>query len=617
MKKRILFTLGVVCILCICFFDNHSQCFAAATDDSTESANTIETDSDSGSEFETETNTKPKLQRSGNSAIIPDDDRIFPSIFYDINADAYSSEGWYTKRNETSLTKDNSKLHIFAFNVGQGNCIILRKGAAAVIIDAGEGSGKIDSFRALILPKIKTVLKGAKIKAIFITHPHDDHYNILKEFENLIPKNIPGYFGGEESFWKSQKEKPVLNTVAKKLNIKYISTKEQIEGVKEELGNLMPEVTLTLLSPEMSVTQDIEIEKTKKPEKKKKSKSSQEQAKEKPNRHSLIIKVTYGGRSILFTGDAEGEGVGRFIGHVENKEHVKLLLQYLPPDKSEPLKEKINEEGIKTTKEQSEEAQKFFKANREALEGIDAVFLPHHGSSSENSQRWMGYFMKPLQPTWFVSSTPEGAHKLPTRSIIERCDASIVHKPHAFSYAGEGGTYNKIPLFQFTTKPLYITGAAPGGVYWLRISNIDSNGAIELYDAYPVSRSEQTGDITEEGDWQLISPSPTTSPPSPIQRKRNATTPATDPEAKAFQPKRRKVPEISTPPVTEKKGAKKEEEETKPFAEEENLPQRKRRGSAKTIEEGAAKEKAPTSAKREVRKSPTKPIKNKTLSKMP
>lgn len=432
-----------------------------------------------------------------HSAILPirqpDFGGSFPSIFYHINSQSYS-KSWYKKFEGLFCEKDGS-LHIFAFNVGQGNCIFLRQGNELAIIDAGYDTGDPREFTKTVWPKI-TELLGAEVqlKAVFLTHPHKDHYNLISTKKFLLLnymkcKGSQAFLGGVQEDW-GEKEEDCPSTIFQALrdkgcHINFVTT----ELAKTSLTGIMRDVNFDILLPEVAAVG-----------------SEQDQ-----NRNSLIIKVTCHGQSVLFAGDAEGEGVGRLIGHVENIAHLKMLSQSLPPKIaemhgiSEAELKKMETQQARRTKSKDE----FFEGNRGKLGDVNVVFLPHHGSSTENSQRWMGFLSGSHVKTWFVSSSPEVRHKLPSRSIIERCPRDVKHWPHAFSYAGEGGTFEDIPLFQFTEQPIYVTGAAPGGAYWLKISPTipTGKGRIDLYDAYPKDKypsDESTLSMHERG-WQKIS----------------------------------------------------------------------------------------------------------------
>lgn len=67
-----------------------------------------------------------------------------------------------------------SGIHIYFFDVGQGNCILLRNETNAILIDAG-GSKSFDSIKE----SFERCLGTAKIVGIILTHPDKDHRNLI------------------------------------------------------------------------------------------------------------------------------------------------------------------------------------------------------------------------------------------------------------------------------------------------------------------------------------------------------------------------------------------------------------------------------------------------------
>ena len=129
-------------------------------------------------------------------------------LFYKINNNFLSSE--------ISNFSDTKYLHVFAFNVGQANCIVLRCGDEVVIVDAGTPSkskalGKNNNpipneLEINIFPQVDKVLKNTKIKAVFITHPHTDHYNLIEylfqRYWDTQKESCRLFLGGPETEWR-------------------------------------------------------------------------------------------------------------------------------------------------------------------------------------------------------------------------------------------------------------------------------------------------------------------------------------------------------------------------------------------------------------------------------
>ena len=100
-----------------------------------------------------------------------------------------------------NFIKYPDSLHLFVFNVGQGNFCLIKKAKSAIIVDAGSGNSKANFTKFNDIKEIlKKVLGPAKIKAVIITHPHADHYNLLPPLSQddlgLLDKNCFFVIGG-------------------------------------------------------------------------------------------------------------------------------------------------------------------------------------------------------------------------------------------------------------------------------------------------------------------------------------------------------------------------------------------------------------------------------------
>ncbi|OJX03722.1 MAG: hypothetical protein BGO76_00150 [Caedibacter sp. 38-128] len=110
-----------------------------------------------------------------------------------------------TSNNAYGSDEHEEKCTVKVFNVGQGNAIGIRyeykegndRRYETMLIDAGSTylkprNGQTTTKRTKILKKIKEFVRGNKetkdlttVKAVVVTHAHDDHFNLLAEiFEN-------------------------------------------------------------------------------------------------------------------------------------------------------------------------------------------------------------------------------------------------------------------------------------------------------------------------------------------------------------------------------------------------------------------------------------------------
>lgn len=186
------------------------------------------------------------------------------------------------KFEKIGINQDDGQLYINAFNVGQGNFIVLRKDNHAVIIDAG---GRLICESE----KVDELLINVVIDAVFITHPHDDHFSLFnsKLFE-AFPKSFANtvfYLSGEKNDWESKKAKNFLQRLGFLSNV--ISSVQYLNNKQLEISLLNGVVFKTFyLEPPI---------------------------KREPNNLSLLLQVSYMGKNILFTGDAEGDSIARLF----------------------------------------------------------------------------------------------------------------------------------------------------------------------------------------------------------------------------------------------------------------------------------------------------------------
>lgn len=208
--------------------------------------------------------------------------------------------------------KDND-CHTHFVNTGNGDAICIESGGECAIIDFGGLNGAFNDY-------LNKNIKQAKIKYSFITHFHSDHLKDFfevsksKDLENLILlKNL-----NDEMIKKNIIENISKIEKSNARHIRLIDTKEIEERkVIFSLGN----ATLEVLWPT--------------------------KLKGEVNSNSLVIRMDFAGKSILFTGD------------VENKAEIAL---------KNILKENFD------------------------LSNTIAIKVAHHGSNQSSSEKFLQIF---------------------------------------------------------------------------------------------------------------------------------------------------------------------------------------------------------------------------------
>ncbi len=168
---------------------------------------------------------------------------------------------------ESSQTETTDMINVHYIDVGQGDCTLIVCGGKTLLIDAGENGHEQQVINYLNSVGVK------KLDYIVATHQHSDHIGGIPEvLENFGTNNIIMPRLTEAQTPTNSTYTAFLKAIQKS-DAKVIASKVGAEYV---LG----EATFEILGPVTNDAEDI-------------------------NNMSVVVKVTYGENTFLFTGDAE------------------------------------------------------------------------------------------------------------------------------------------------------------------------------------------------------------------------------------------------------------------------------------------------------------------------
>lgn len=172
-----------------------------------------------------------------------------------------------------------SELEVHFINVGQGDSIFIKTpNNKTILIDAGIHSAAEDDYNPFLYLKSQNI---KKLDAVFITHPHDDHY---KGFNYLCTKKGEKEFPIKAVYYSVEpgpeygKFQSCLEELIKRSEL---SGQVSARGPPLKFG----EVVFSVLHPQEPIVE---------PNKNK-------------NLDSIVMKLTYKDVSFMFTGDADKE----------------------------------------------------------------------------------------------------------------------------------------------------------------------------------------------------------------------------------------------------------------------------------------------------------------------
>ena len=269
------------------------------------------------------------------------------------------------------VDQSDGDLYVNAINVGQGNFIILRKGNHAVILDAG---GRLP-FEDIEI-KLYGLLQGVIIDAVFITHPHKDHFSLFYEGTSLLETYEPSflntvfYLGGTERDWTSNSSKKFLETIS---CYKKTGRVQFLDNSSQEIFLLGGDVVFRTFQLESPVFRT-------------------------PNKLSLLLQVSFMGKNLLFTGDAEGDSLSRLFQVESDLSSAKNLIKDDKPF-IEQLNEAIKQLHIYT------DARKEFLELRYLYRSLLNILSNYISSNSTSTNETIPDFVRKYSPNDINSFT--------------------------------------------------------------------------------------------------------------------------------------------------------------------------------------------------------------------
>lgn len=245
-----------------------------------------------------------------------------------------------------------AEVHIYFFDVGQGNCILLRNETNAIIIDAG--SLGCEGRLATKFDDLKEIFKNclgekAKIKSIILTHQDVDHKNLVMDIlgcKESVGGNIP-IFSIEPSKTFRTKDYPNLvewnseSCIGKRgLNqVPYSVFSTYEEGIKY-IEDFLNKLFCEEEDPPVDKFAFLKANWTTFPTTKRIA----------TNDICLVFAFKYEGFKVLFTGDTTGDALDNYIGEQDNPA--------------------------------------YYMRNREIIADTNVFVVPHHGSDNGWCWRW-------------------------------------------------------------------------------------------------------------------------------------------------------------------------------------------------------------------------------------
>ncbi len=200
----------------------------------------------------------------------------------------------------TYVTRYNPRLKVTYLDVGQGNAALIQfPGRKRMLIDGGGFSRSTFDVGRMVVAPFLFYSKILRVDYLVLTHPQTDHMNGLRFIaSHFHPKEFwhNGYRVRNHSFMELMK---IVEERKIKKRLPF-----HLQGVREISG-----VKVELLHPYSEERKEQLVENT-----------------EGMNNHSLVLKLSYGGKSLLFPGDLERAGEESVISRAGSLLKSDILL---------------------------------------------------------------------------------------------------------------------------------------------------------------------------------------------------------------------------------------------------------------------------------------------------
>jgi competence protein ComEC len=167
------------------------------------------------------------------------------------------------------LQEPDDNLHVYFFDVGQGDAELIQKGNYQLLVDGGPDSKIIERLSS-VMP-----IEDREIEKIILTHPHADHLSGLNDILDRYKVDEVVY--NEVTF-----DSNVYETFKSKINQKKIKTKKPRAGSEEEI---ISGIKIKYIWPDDNV----------------------DEYADNINDTSIVFRLADQNFSVLFTGDCETE----------------------------------------------------------------------------------------------------------------------------------------------------------------------------------------------------------------------------------------------------------------------------------------------------------------------